>query len=74
MNRIAKSGVFALVTVAFVLISLSTAFADDLQPKIVIPTMRMDFGKVYERDLFEHHFVVRNQGKADLVIESVKPG
>jgi hypothetical protein len=74
MNRIAKNGILMLVVVAFVMGSLSAAFADELQPKIVIPKMRHDFGKVYERETYEYTFVVRNQGKADLVIDSVKPG
>jgi hypothetical protein len=74
MNRIARSGILMLVTAAFVMACLSAAFADELQPKIVIPKMRHDFGKVYERETFEYTFVVKNHGKADLVIDDVKPG
>lgn len=44
------------------------------RPIIEIPKMRHDFGDVYEADKFEYTFVVRNKGKADLVIQDVKPG
>lgn len=44
------------------------------QPMIEIPKMRVDFGSVFQRDKYEATFVVRNHGKADLVIEDVKPG
>ena len=44
------------------------------RPVIEIPKMRHDFGDVYEADKFEYTFVVRNKGKADLVIQDVKPG
>jgi Protein of unknown function (DUF1573) len=44
------------------------------QPIIEIPKMRHDFGEVYEADKFEYTFIVKNKGKADLVIQDVKPG
>jgi len=44
------------------------------RPIIEIPKMRQDFGDVFERDKFEYTFVVKNRGKADLVISDVKPG
>ncbi|HEU4364928.1 MAG TPA: DUF1573 domain-containing protein [Candidatus Krumholzibacteria bacterium] len=44
------------------------------KPSIEIPRMRQDFGEVFERAKYEYSFVVRNRGKADLVIEDVKPG
>lgn len=44
------------------------------RPIIEIPKMRHDFGEVYESDKFEYTFLVRNKGKADLVIQDVKPG
>lgn len=43
------------------------------KPSIEIPRMRQDFGEVFERAKYEYSFVVRNRGKADLVIEDVKP-
>jgi hypothetical protein len=42
-------------------------------PSVELPTMRIDLGKVYERDKYEYSFAVRNKGTANLVID-VKPG
>lgn len=47
---------------------------DELKPKIYLPEIRYDFGKVFEQEKYEHDFVVQNRGKADLIIEKVKPG
>ncbi len=44
------------------------------RPIIESPKVRQDFGEVYERPKFEYSFVVKNRGKADLVISEVKPG
>jgi len=74
MNRTLKSGMTMLVIAAFVMGSMAAAFADELQPNIVIPKMVHDFGKVYEQETYEYLFTVRNRGKADLVIDNVKPG
>jgi hypothetical protein len=74
MNRIAKGGVAMLLVATVLLGSLAAALADEPQPEIYIPKMRHDFGDVYEQQTFEYSFVVRNKGKADLIIESVKPG
>ena len=74
MNRTLKSGATLLVIAAFLLGSLTVAFGDELQPEIIIPKMVHDFGKVYEQETYEYSFVVRNRGKADLIIDKVKPG
>ena len=50
------------------------AAASGPQPIIEIPKMKHDFGEVYEADKFEYTFTVKNKGKADLVIQDVKPG
>ena len=75
MNRIVKSGTMALLLVSF-LLSVSLVFAEDdqLQPSIFIPKMRHDYGRVFEQKTYDYTFIVQNRGKADLVIESVKPG
>lgn len=44
------------------------------KPEIFLPELRYDFGKVFEQEKYEHDFVVKNRGKADLVIDRVKPG
>ncbi len=68
--------VITVTLVAAVLLgSFAGAFAEDtLAPKIFIQKMRHDFGKTYERETFEYTFKVKNKGKADLVINNVKPG
>ena len=47
---------------------------DGNTPTIIIEEMRHDLGKQYERKVFRHKFKVKNTGKADLMIEKVKPG
>jgi Protein of unknown function (DUF1573) len=47
--------------------------SDSGTPSIELPKMRIDLGKVYERDTYEYNFAVRNKGSANLVID-VKPG
>jgi hypothetical protein len=72
-NRV-KNGALILVAVAFLVCNLAAAFADELQPSMFIPKMRHDFGNVFEQEKFEYDFVVKNRGKADLIIQNVKPG
>ena len=64
----------ALFAVLSMLIGPVAQAQDDLKPKIYVPQIRHDFGKVFEQKTFEHDFVVKNTGKADLIIEKVKPG
>ena len=68
MKRVALS--IALIT----MLVASIAIADEAGPEIFIPKLRHDFGKVFERESYAHDFVVRNRGKADLLIDNVKPG
>ncbi len=42
-------------------------------PMMEIPDRDFDFGQVFEADNYIHDYVVFNRGKADLVIEDVKP-
>ncbi len=70
MNRLV---ITAILVVALVAPALA-AQNDAPQPKIVIPKVVHDFGEVFEQDAYVYEFVVRNRGKADLVIENVKPG
>jgi hypothetical protein len=44
------------------------------RPIIELPKMRQDFGNVYEQPKYDATFVVKNRGKADLIISDVKPG
>lgn len=75
MKRLVLSGVAVVFCALWLLGSLAVAQSDDeLKPAIVIPKMRHDFGRVYEAETYTYSYPVRNQGKADLLIESVKPG
>jgi hypothetical protein len=44
------------------------------EPKMVIESFTHDFGEVKAGAPLEYSFIVRNQGKADLLIKSVAPG
>jgi hypothetical protein len=74
MNPITRRGVMILVVAAVLTGGLAVARAADPQPEIFIPKMRHDFGKLFEQKSYEYTFVIHNKGKADLVLESVKPG
>jgi hypothetical protein len=67
-----KRIVLFAVLVAFLATGLVSA--QEPAPKIVAPKLRHDFGVVFERENYEYSFPVRNQGKADLVIDKVEPG
>ena len=47
---------------------------EENHPTIVIEEPRHDLGELYEQKVFRHTFKVKNTGKADLHIQSVKPG
>ena len=76
MKRTIPAVILTLTVVAFVAGSVVLAQDDDskLQPKMYIAKTHHDFGKTFEQETYEFDFVIRNQGKADLVIEKVKPG
>jgi hypothetical protein len=61
---------FALILMAATVL----AQEEELKPEIFVPQIRHDFGKVFEQDKYEHDFIIQNRGKADLIIEKVKPG
>ncbi len=64
----------ALIIAMIFLVGHPLQAQDALKPVIYLPQLRHDFGKTFELDKYEHNFVVKNRGKADLVIEKVKPG
>jgi len=43
-------------------------------PAMVLKNNEYDAGEVYEGDPVSHAFIIKNRGKGDLVIQSVKPG
>ena len=66
-------GLFALA-----LIVCATAVAQEKAPnsppKLVIPSFTHDFGEVKPGTALKYSFTFRNQGKSDLLIQSVTPG
>jgi hypothetical protein len=44
------------------------------KPKLVIASFTHDFGEVKPGTVLDHSFVVKNQGKGDLMIDKVTPG
>jgi hypothetical protein len=43
-------------------------------PKLVISEKIHDLGRIYEPEKYEHTFIIKNTGTADLVIDRVQPG
>jgi hypothetical protein len=48
--------------------------AQNGQPKLVIEAFAHDFGEVKPGAPLQFSFIIKNQGKADLLIKSVAPG
>lgn len=44
------------------------------EPKLVIKSFAHDFGEVKSGTPLQYTFLVKNEGKADLLIKSVAPG
>jgi hypothetical protein len=74
METNARRGVTTFIVAVVLIGAVTAAFAEDPQPEIFIPVMKYDFGDMFEQESYEHTFVLENKGKADLVIEHVKPG
>lgn len=43
-------------------------------PRAVVPFNSYDFGDIYRGEIISHVFVIRNEGKADLVISEFSSG
>jgi hypothetical protein len=68
---------FTVAAMLLLLLALAVAGAaqdDGRAPVAEISETTFDFGEVFEQDEYRHVFKVRNRGKADLIIEDVKPG
>lgn len=72
--KVRGAWIVALLVLASVPVVAHAQKKADLQPEIYFAQTKYDFGKVFQQEKYEHDFVVRNKGKADLVIHSVKPG
>ena len=60
-------------TILLLLLTVA-AIAQDKAPKLVLESTEHDFGKVKENAKVSHTFTLKNEGTADVVIESVAPG
>jgi hypothetical protein len=57
------------------LVSMATASDETTnQPVLFMEKLVYDLGNVFEQKSYEYIFKVENRGKADLLIEKVKPG
>lgn len=74
MNRSLRFGLAAFIAATALTPAGPSLGADEAKPELFMPEMRKNFGTVFEADTYDHAFVVGNRGKADLVIEDVKPG
>jgi len=73
MKRLVLGGIL-LLALAPAAWSQGQGKAAEAKPKMVVPEIVYDFGAVYEQEKLSHAFIIRNEGQADLKIESVKPG
>jgi hypothetical protein len=62
------------VTLFLLVVAHVCAAAEENQPAIIIDEIVHDFGTVFQQESYKHTFVVKNEGKADLIIKEVKPG
>lgn len=74
MSAIFKTVIAVMVIGVVFLAGIAANAQEPLQPKIYMQKMRHDYGKTYPLEKYEHTFVVQNKGKADLIIDNVKPG
>jgi hypothetical protein len=44
------------------------------EPKLVLKSFTHDFGEVKSGTPLQYSFIIKNEGKADLLIKSVAPG
>jgi hypothetical protein len=67
--------VISFLILSILLISLASANDEQKnKPVLFMETLINDLGKVFEQDNYQYLFKVQNKGKADLLIENVKPG
>ncbi len=75
---IMRKSIMLFAIVAFTALFLSDiALAQDEEenkPSIYINELVHNLGTVFEKKTYRHVFKVENRGKADLIIEKVKPG
>lgn len=74
MRTIVKKGIIVLFLIILGISAIASASDEENQPVMVLQEMKYDLGKIFEQDTYNHVFIVKNTGKADLIINNVKPG
>ena len=70
-----RVSLLSVVLIMTLLVSLAMASDETAnQPVVFIERLVNDLGNVFEQKSYKYTFKVENKGKADLLIESVKPG
>jgi hypothetical protein len=74
-----------ILCLAVVLIGMGKILAQDMTqgkeeespngptPKLVVDSMVYDYGEVMRGEMINHTFVIRNKGKAELIIKKAQP-
>ena len=70
-----RMAVFNLLLVLVLIPSLAAASEETVnQPVLFMEKLVYDLGQIFEQPNYIYKFKVANRGKADLLIEDVKPG
>ena len=70
-----RVSVLSIIMIMTLLASMAMASDETAnQPVVFIEKLVNDLGNVFEQEAYKYTFKVENKGKADLLIESVKPG
>jgi hypothetical protein len=68
------AGMLYVMMLAYASVGLCAAAESQPGPAVFFPEKVFDFGLVLEGKEVTHDFIVRNQGKSELLIQNVKPG
>ncbi len=66
--------VFPVLIVLLIAVGTFAQEDQENKPAAYIEEMAHDLGVIFERDAYKHSFKIENKGRADLVVESVRPG
>ena len=70
-----RASFLSVLLITILLVSMATAGDETTnQPVLFMETLVNDLGNIFEQKTYKFTFKVMNKGKADLLIENVKPG
>ncbi len=64
--------IVAVLALGGVLVFSNIQNKSGLQPRILVSEEEWDFGKVIQGEKPTHIFIVKNEGKGDLIVERIK--